>query len=384
MARLRSLAALVLSLSSGTFAQAAPAQPAAPASGAASQPARATGTLTIGDKAPPLAIAEWIKGDPVAVFEPGKIYVVEFWASWCGPCLASMPHLTELQAKYRDKGVTIVGVTSEDTRGNTLDAAKSIVRTRAEHAGYTFAWDTARRTNDAYMRAAGERYIPRAFIVNREGVVAFIGSPREMDEPLAQIVAGTYDLADAIKRRDTERAPDDAKRAEQRSRMEAVQRTLNDAIAANNKDAAVRAFDEFTKLDPGNAGLFAIGKYRLLIGRFADPAGAYAVARANLDGAWRANASYLNEAAWRMVDPKGGVDPKDLDLASLAATRAVELTKEKDAGALHTLARVHFLKGDALKAVELETKALSVADPQRRAAFQAALDEYRGTVPAKK
>ena len=71
--------------------------------------------LEIGDPAPALNVAEWIKGPP-AVLAEGKgktVYVIEFWATWCGPCRMSIPHLTELQAKYKGKGVVIIGVSNE-------------------------------------------------------------------------------------------------------------------------------------------------------------------------------------------------------------------------------------------------------------------------------
>jgi thiol-disulfide isomerase/thioredoxin len=66
-------------------------------------------TLNIGDPAPQLVVKEFVKGSPVTQFKPGSVYVVEFWATWCGPCKTSIPHLTELQKKYGDK-VTFVGV----------------------------------------------------------------------------------------------------------------------------------------------------------------------------------------------------------------------------------------------------------------------------------
>ena len=62
-------------------------------------------TLKVGDPAPALQLDKWLKGEPVKELEKGKIYVIECWATWCGPCIASMPHVTKMQAKFKDKGV---------------------------------------------------------------------------------------------------------------------------------------------------------------------------------------------------------------------------------------------------------------------------------------
>ena len=58
-------------------------------------------TLSVGDPAPKLAVKEFVKGEPLKDLEKGKTYVVEFWATWCGPCRTSIPHLTELQKKHK-------------------------------------------------------------------------------------------------------------------------------------------------------------------------------------------------------------------------------------------------------------------------------------------
>ena len=58
-------------------------------------------SLNIGDPAPPLRIREWIKGEPVQGFEKGHVYILEFWATWCRPCIAAMPHLSALAEKRK-------------------------------------------------------------------------------------------------------------------------------------------------------------------------------------------------------------------------------------------------------------------------------------------
>ena len=65
--------------------------------------------LFIGSKAPELQIAKFVKGDSVDGFEKDQVYVVEFWATWCGPCIAAFPHLSELQAEHGEK-VQFIGV----------------------------------------------------------------------------------------------------------------------------------------------------------------------------------------------------------------------------------------------------------------------------------
>lgn len=156
----------------------------------------AKGTLKVGDAAPALKIEKWVKGDSVNTFEKGKVYVVEFWATWCGPCVKGMPHLTALQKEYKDKGVTIIGVNIwEDRTGpytaDTLAKVEKFVKT-SKDMGYTVAYDGAEKAMDkAYMKAAGADGIPNAFIVDKEGKIAYIGHPMGMDEALKKAVGAT-------------------------------------------------------------------------------------------------------------------------------------------------------------------------------------------------
>ncbi|MCX6345732.1 MAG: TlpA disulfide reductase family protein, partial [Armatimonadetes bacterium] len=70
--------------------------------------------LEVGSVPPPLKVFKWVKGKPVTKFEKGKIYVVEFWATWCPPCRTSIPHVTELAKKYAGK-ITFIGVSIWDS-----------------------------------------------------------------------------------------------------------------------------------------------------------------------------------------------------------------------------------------------------------------------------
>src|SRR5262245_13119104 len=86
--------------------------------------------LKVGDKAPALAVDVWVKGDKVEKFDNGKVYVVEFWATWCGPCIANIPHLGKVQKEFKEKGVTVIGVAGSERGGGAtaLQNVKEFVR----------------------------------------------------------------------------------------------------------------------------------------------------------------------------------------------------------------------------------------------------------------
>ncbi|HEY2721584.1 MAG TPA: TlpA disulfide reductase family protein [Chitinophagaceae bacterium] len=82
--------------------------------------------LNVGDPAPPLHIRSWVKGNPVQTFEKGKVYVIEFWATWCIPCCAAMPHLSALAHEYKNK-VVFLAVDIYEKKTVSLHRIKSFV-----------------------------------------------------------------------------------------------------------------------------------------------------------------------------------------------------------------------------------------------------------------
>lgn len=163
-------------------------------------------TLNVGDPAPLLKPAKWLKGAPLPTFESGKVYVVEFWATWCGPCKANIPHLTAIAKQYQGKA-EIIGVDiweSSDPTIQTLPRVEKFVKSQGAQMNYHVAADTtSNRIANAWMKAAGISGIPTAFIVGRDGSIAWIGNPATgMDKVLAKVVSGTFDVAGARALRD--------------------------------------------------------------------------------------------------------------------------------------------------------------------------------------
>ena len=158
---------------------------------------RADTTLTIGDPAPKLQVAKWVQGDPVTSFEPGKAYIVEFWATWCPPCRASIPHLNERYEKVKDQGIVVIG---QDVAEKKDDGVAPFVTKMGDKMTYRVALDDKSTEPrgamlKTWMKAAGQNFIPRAFVVNKKGQIAWIGSPTELNETvLATLLADSYDL----------------------------------------------------------------------------------------------------------------------------------------------------------------------------------------------
>ncbi|MDH4203139.1 MAG: redoxin domain-containing protein [Phycisphaerae bacterium] len=145
----------------------------------------------LGQKAAALEGLTYVKGQPVTLTE-GKVYVVEFWATWCPPCRVSIPHLTEIQKQFKDKGVTVIGISDEN-----VNTVKPFVEKMGDKMDYIVAVDTKGTVSAGYMATYNrENTIPFACIVDAKGNVAWFGHPMDgMDEVLAQVVAGTYDAA---------------------------------------------------------------------------------------------------------------------------------------------------------------------------------------------
>ncbi len=340
------------------------------ASTALAQPAARQTPLKAGDKAPALAVSTWVKGDKIDALAPGRVYIVEFWATWCGPCKVSIPHLTKLQAKHRDNGLTVIGVSIWER--DTSKVAPFVAEMGAK-MDYSIAMDDGTKMSDTWMAAAKRTGIPSAFIINREGLIAWIGNPispkGEMDEALEKVLAGPFTPKES--------AELSAKYAAAAAKTREIQARYGRSIASGDVKLALRQLDELIAHDPAGFGAQASAmKFDLLLAQVKDSAAAYAFAKEAASGAYKDDEVVLNSFAWSIVDTPG-VETRDYKLALQFAARAVELSAGANAAILDTLARVHFESGNLDEAFRIQTDAVRLADSDLKPQLEATLARYR-------
>ncbi len=338
--------------------------------------------LIIGSKAPALSCEEWLKGSEVKSFTAGQIYVVEFWATWCPPCLTSIPHLSGLQKKYKDSKLTVIGVAGAERGKKDADLRTPLVKfieEKGDAMAYTVAWDSDRSMSKSWMEPAKQGGIPTSFVVDGTGTIAWIGHPMEMDEPLAAIVAGTWDIkAEAAKAKAA---------AELEAKLEPIMEEAGKAAEASDWEAAIKALDAGLALGDAAVRKLAWFKYNMHVEN-KDIDGAIAFIDKNLKVALKDEGDMLNAIAWSMVDPEQAerYAKKDFEFALRCSTRSCELVKGKEpqeAMMLDTQAAVHFAKGDNAKAVEVQTRVVALTKGKEGAEeFAKKLETYKAA-PAK-
>jgi hypothetical protein len=176
--------------------------------------------------------------------------------------------------------------------------------------GVRVAIDGTKAMENSWMRASGAQGIPTTFIIDQAGRVAWIGHPMRMDEPLSQVLDGTFDVP--------------AYRAEYKSAME-------------REVKIARIWDLYRKGEYDAFQKAARESYDLM----ADDAG------------------QLNGLAWEITTNES-IKDRDLDLAYKAAKAACEMTDWEDAFVIDTYAHVLFARGDAAGAAKWEQKAIDL------------------------
>jgi len=378
---------------------------------------------SLGDAAAPLEIAEWIKGDAVdlAAVKGKKVVVVEFWATWCGPCKVSIPHLTAMQKKYGHRGVVIIGVSDEEA-----SKVKPFVNEQGGQMNYTVAIDLNRATSSAYMEKFGQNGIPHAFVIDKEGRVAWHGHPMSgLERVLDQLASNTFDLGLEQKRESATKkiqeyfelalkGEDDAKLdkfglqlaaldkqlgginpeepldlggLKKMARFQSVMSDYQRAIVSGKSDA------ELAKLEAKAAPLapkdfsfkdfkarFQLQRtfqdyYRAVTGK-GDESKSEELAK-KLEANPGDNAEMLNEIAWTLLTDEK-IKNRNLKLATRLALAAVDASEGKDSSVLDTYARALFDTGKVDDAIKQQKKAIELSDDaDKKRELEATLKEYQ-------
>lgn len=338
--------------------------------------AAAERTIGVGDPAPPLKTGKWVQGEAVTSFSKDKVYLVEFWATWCGPCLASIPHVNELYAKFKDKGLVVIG---QNVWEQNEAAVERFVRKMGDKMSYRVALDDKTQHKEGamaetWMKAAGQDGIPAAFLVGKDGKLAWIGHPMSLKEKTVELVlSGQFDLAKAI--------ADAKKEKENEAAVAKLQERFGEAMETKKWDEAETTLKEMAALLPEDDREFAEAmRMPILLGK-GDLDGAADLA-AKLAEKNKNNAQMLNGLSWGMLTHEG-IKGKALDAAYDMALKANTASEGKDPSILDTVARAAFLKGEQAKAIELQEKAVALAEAGMKEQLQAVLDSYKqGKLPA--
>ncbi|MFG0284045.1 MAG: redoxin domain-containing protein [Phycisphaerales bacterium JB039] len=320
--------AAFLGLLQGAFGQGEP-QPASPIP---LGPGARTHELMVGDPAPTLAEGTWLRGGPIDRWQPGHVYVIDFWQTWCAGCIAEFPRLTELQQRHPQR-LTVVAVAKAD-RIDSLETVREFVES-SEHMGFAALFDDGGETFRRFMSASGHWGLPTTFVIGPEGRIAAVAqmSGMSLEQIVGGLLDGSYDVgsaADSYRRR---------------------------RVAGANYATFSNLLNEH---------------------RYEEAAAFLGLA---LRGPLNDSSGLMASVAFDIIDDRVERRQRDLELALRCVRWAVEIDPQ-DEWALWTLARTHATRGEWEQAIELQEKVIAMANDVVRPGYQRQLEEYRDAARA--
>ncbi|RVG89054.1 TlpA disulfide reductase family protein [Sinorhizobium meliloti] len=210
--------------------------------------------LSVESQAPALNVRDWVRGEPLASFQPGKLYILEFCGTACRPCVEAMRDLIELQEAYKDRGVEVVAVAAHEGAASADEARSKLEAWLAKFPTLNFpvGFDDTGAMDTLWMEPSFSIVIPRVFVIDRDGSIAFIGHPDELHDVLPQLLDGTWRTSAQAEAADSERIAKD----EPKARKHALNKPIRDKFYAawqiGDWKTALAAVEEGIALDPND------------------------------------------------------------------------------------------------------------------------------------
>jgi len=161
--------------------------------------------LRMESPAPVLKVQDWVRGESLANFQRGKVYILDFWATWCGPSVSAMPSLIELQEKYKGSGVEVLAVAA-DEEAATAEEVRAYLDAwftdKFPKLNFRVGLDCTGEMKNLWMEPSFSFGIPSSFVVDRDSRIAFIGHPAELDDVLPKVLDGSWRTSDQAKAAD--------------------------------------------------------------------------------------------------------------------------------------------------------------------------------------
>ena len=123
--------------------------------------------LNIGDKAPDFTLQSINDSTYTLSKMEDKVVLINFWATWCGPCRMEIPEFNELQEKYHKKGLEIVGISVSDTKKQLKNFIKSF------NVEYPLLYGNAKDMNRIMRDYGGVYAVPSSFLIGKNGVIVW-------------------------------------------------------------------------------------------------------------------------------------------------------------------------------------------------------------------
>ncbi|MER8664541.1 TlpA family protein disulfide reductase [Mesorhizobium sp. M1148] len=228
--------------------------------------------LRMGSPAPSIKVEDWLRGEPLADFQPGKVYIVEFWATWCELSAAEMLELMQLQEKYKDSGLEVVGIAADEDAPTAVEARTKLDAWLAEKCpdlNHRIAFDYTGEMKKLWREPSFCVGIPTSFVVDRDGRIAFIGHPSQLGEVLPKVFNGSWPTSNKAKAADQQRIAT----SDPLARGQALKKPIDDrfwaAVKLEDWKTALWAIEEGIALMPDDLN-FRLAHAHLLLHKIQD------------------------------------------------------------------------------------------------------------------